>query len=95
MSQKVEIVAPSNGFSAQDAPSFEAGFVPDEWELENTGATVVNYSYDGPNEAHGSLPVAVATNELHKRTIRNKGKKLWLEDGAGTGTVRVIARTDA
>jgi hypothetical protein len=95
MSQKVETVTPTNGFAAQDAPDFEPGFVPDEYELENVGATVVNYTFDGPNEAGGSLPVPVATNDLHRRTIRTKGQKLWLEDGAGTGSVRVIARTDA
>ncbi len=95
MSQKVETVTPANGFTAQNLPSFEPGFVPDEYELENIGATVVNYTFDGPNETHGSLPIAVATNELARRTIRTKGQKLWLEDGAGTGSVRVIARTDA
>jgi hypothetical protein len=95
MSQKVETIALPAAFTAQDAPSFEPGFVPDEYELENLGATVVVYSFDGPNEVGGSLPVAVATNELHKRVIRTKGQKLWLRDGAGTGSARVVARTDA
>ncbi len=95
MSQKVETVTPTTAFPAQNAPSFEPGFVPDEYELENLGATVVVYSFDGPNEVGGSLQVLVATNELHKRIIRTKGQKLWLRDGAGTGSVRVIARTDA
>lgn len=95
MSQKIETITPPAAFTAQNVPTFEPGFVPDEYELENLGATVVVYSFDGPNEVGGSIPVAVATNEASRKKIRSKGQKLWLRDGAGTGSCRVIARTDA
>ena len=93
MSAFFELVTIPATFAAKTAPNVDLGFEPSEWNLENTGSTIVDYSFDGEN-VHGQIGAFVATNSLARNSLKTKAKKLWLKDGAGSSQkIRVQAIT--
>lgn len=92
MSIYSEQITPATAFDPA-SPLVSLGFEPDEWVIRNDGTTDVEYSFDGIN-VHGQIPAATPnlTEALAKEVVKSKYKKLWIQDGAGTGTVRIQAQ---
>ena len=71
-------------------PQVDLGFEPDIWVLRNDHATAVDFSFDGIN-VHGTIPGIVGTVV----EVRSRAKKLWAQNGAGSGDLDIRANNGA
>lgn len=86
-----KVVTVGASYAALNAPDVDLSslFIPDEYEFINEGAADVLISFDGVNDHEKAyIPAATKPTSIKHRT---KARKVWCK---GSGTLRVVARTD-